>query len=104
MLMQNAGAAPQRIVLAFVQAPDVVAIEALIANLNIGGELAHVGKLFHCKADRLGGSGKTAIVEWPLGAAHALCREQFSRGTVIELHEVAFDCCRNADAAPRSGG
>src|SRR5262249_54317529 len=104
--------APQRIISAFVQTLNAVAVEAVVADLHPGSECANGGKLLDREADGLRGGGKATIAQRLLGAASAPGHEQFSRPVVVECHRSHSRCAAGAQAVawswlsrrPRWGG
>src|SRR4029077_17804549 len=83
-------APPQRIVAAVVKALNLLAVEAIVADLHPGPERAHGGIFLDREADRLGRGGEAAIAERLACAALALGHEQLGRSAVVERHALAF--------------
>jgi hypothetical protein len=74
----------QRILIGFVQALDVVAVEALVIDLQPSPETACCAQVFDGISDGLGRRRETAV----LGTAvfWKLRQEQFGWGVVVERH------------------
>ena len=78
----------QWVIVALVEALNVVAIEALVTDLHPGTQRAHGWKLLDGEPDRLRCGRKAAIarLSWP---ALALAHEQLSGYAVVECHSLA---------------
>jgi hypothetical protein len=71
-------------IVAIVKALNVVAIEALVADLHPGAQRAYSRQLLDGEPDRLRCGRKAAIAQPLSWAALALCHEQLGRNAVVE--------------------
>src|SRR5262245_48728506 len=79
----------QWVIVALVQALNVVAIEALVTDLHPGTERAHGWKSLDSEPDRLCCGRKTAVAQRLSCPALALGHDQVGRYAVIECHSLA---------------
>src|SRR3974390_1343497 len=77
------GLARQRIVFAFVEPADTIAVEALFLDFQVGAEQQFGRQLLDRKADRLRGGRKTLVSDRSAGFA-AAAWEQLRRCPVID--------------------
>src|SRR6516164_6514523 len=74
----------QWVIIALVEALNVVAIEALVTDLHPGAQRAHGRKLLDGKPNRLRRGGKAAIAQRLSRPALALAHEQLGGDAVVE--------------------
>src|SRR2546421_450429 len=78
----------QRVIVAVVEALNVIAIEALVTDLHPGAERAHGRKLLNGKPDRLRRSGKATIAQRLSRPALAPSHEQLGGEAVVEWRSL----------------